>query len=99
MSNLFVEITICSRSINWKSSFSESESDKKLTEIVKTILSNVGFILHLISGVFALLAYFIPYVMFPDYAKSKGLSTKEASMVITVSGISGMLNMLKDKKK
>jgi hypothetical protein len=37
--------------------------------------------------------------MFPDYVKSKGLSTKEASMVITVSGITGMLNMLKDKTK
>jgi len=64
-----------------------------LTEIVKTIFSSVGFILLLISGVFVALAYFIPYVMFPDYAKSKGLSTKEASMVITVSGISGILNM------
>lgn len=79
--------------------FLESESDKKLIEIVKTIFSNVGFILLLISGVFGTLAYFIPYVMFPDYAKSKGLSTKEASMVITVSGISGMLNMLKDQTK
>lgn len=79
--------------------FLESESDKKLIEIVKTIFSNVGFILLLISGVFVALGYFIPYVMFPDFAKSKGLSTKEASMVITVSGISGMLNMLKDKTK
>ena len=70
-----------------------------MTEIVKTIFSSVEFILLLISGVFVALAYFIPYVMFPDYAKSKGLSTKEASMVITVSGISGMLNMLKDKTK
>jgi len=70
-----------------------------LTEIVKTIFSSVEFILLLISGVFVSLAYFIPYIMFPDYAKSKGLSTNEASMVITVSGISGMLNMLKDKTK
>ena len=64
----------------------------KVIKILKEFCTNGGYLLFNISSIFVLLAYFTPYIMFPDYAMNNGLSTEEAAMVITVSGISGKVN-------
>ena len=61
----------------------------RMTEVLKIIFSNRKFPLLVFSGSVVAFAYFIPYIILPDFVKGKGLSNDEAAMIITVSGVSG----------
>ncbi|XP_033759041.1 monocarboxylate transporter 4-like [Pecten maximus] len=61
-----------------------------VTEVLKTKY----FMIFSVSGFCTSLTYFVPYVMVPELAKAKGLSSTDVVLIFTVSGVSSILGRI-----
>ncbi|XP_060081990.1 monocarboxylate transporter 14-like [Ylistrum balloti] len=61
---------------------------------VSTILKTKMFLVFSVSGFCTAMAYFVPYVMIPELAKVKGVSTTDVALVFSVSGVSSIVGRI-----
>ncbi|XP_033731825.1 monocarboxylate transporter 4-like [Pecten maximus] len=65
-----------------------------LRAVVTEVLKTKTFLIFSVSGFCTSLAYFVPYVMVPELAKAKGLSSTDVALIFTVSGVSSILGRI-----
>lgn len=60
----------------------------------KELVTNMNFIIFMLSTVFIAIPEFVPYSMLPDFALNVNCSSEESAWTLSVVGIGGRLNVL-----
>ncbi|XP_069120627.1 monocarboxylate transporter 12-like isoform X2 [Argopecten irradians] len=66
-------------------------TNSSLQTAVGKVLKTPSFLIFAVSGFCTAMAYFVPYVMVPELAKTRDVSPTDTALIFTVSGASSIL--------
>ncbi|XP_021373604.1 monocarboxylate transporter 6-like [Mizuhopecten yessoensis] len=91
---VFAAIIFNVRTSNESHKHHHSPEHKTLGAEVTAVLKTKAFLVFSLSGFCTAMAYFVPFVMIPELAKEKGVSSTDVALLFTVTGVSSILGRI-----